>query len=307
MKTSHLAVILIIGSGFTTPLNTVKLEYVFKLGDEYIMKQITKQTIKQSIMGTEQNSENSYSGEMSFKVVEITNTGAKLETQFLSLKNRSKTTMGDVTMDSEGSEDNLQNKIIKSIVGKPFYIKLNKTGLVESVEDVENLWSGLDSVGLDENAINSTKQSFEQLLGKKSLKNSMEQAMVYYTEKKVRQGDVWTSTNEFPMDFPIQIDNTWNLADLGATTAKVNADGIFTTTDKEKAVNLPGGIQARVDLAGKQTMKANVHLDTGWPSDLHITSELKGKMILLAGAILQEDMEMPMQILTDTSYEITKK
>ena len=307
MKTSHLAVILIIGSGFTTPLNTVKLEYVFKLGDEYIMKQITKQTIKQSIMGTEQNSENSYSGEMSFKVIEITNTGAKLETQFLSLKNRSKTTMGDVTMDSEGSEDNLQNKIIKSIVGKPFYITLNKTGLVESVQDVENLWSGLDSVGLDENAINSTKQSFEQLLGKKSLKNSMEQAMVYYTEKKVRQGDVWTSTNEFPMDFPIQIDNSWNLADLGATTAKVNADGIFTTTDKEKAVNLPGGIQARVDLAGKQTMKANVHLDTGWPSDLHITSELKGKMTLLAGAILQEDMEMPMQILTDTSYEITKK
>ncbi|MBA4055901.1 MAG: hypothetical protein C0490_14400 [Marivirga sp.] len=307
MKTLHLAIILIIGSGFTAPVNMVKLEYAFRVGDEYTLTQITKQTINQSIMGTEQNGENMYSGEMNFKVVELTPSGARLETQFIALKNRSKTMMGDVTMDSEGSEDNMQNKIFKSMMKKSFFVTLNKTGVVENVEGAENLWSGLNTLGLDENTINSTKQSLEQLLGKNSLKNSVEQAMVYYTDRKVKQGDVWTSKNGFPMDFPIQIENSWNLVNLGTTTAKVSADGVFTTTDKQKAINLPGGIKAKVDLGGKQTMQANVNLDTGWPSDLHILSELKGKMILLAGGILQEDMEMPMQILTNTSYKITKK
>jgi hypothetical protein len=210
-------------------------------------------------------------------------------------------------MDSEGVEDNIQNKIFKSMMKKPFYVTLNKTGVVENVEGAENLWSGLNTLGLDECTITSTKQSLEQLLGKNSFKNSVEQAMVYYTDKKVKQGDVWTSKNGFPMDFPIQVENSWNLANLGTTTAKVNADGVFTTIDKEKAITLPGGLKARVDLGGKQVMQANINLDTGWPSDLHISSELKGKMILLAGGILQEDMEMPMQILTDTSYKITRK
>jgi Family of unknown function (DUF6263) len=307
MKAFFSVLLLILLSGFDSPLNVVKLEYVFKIGDEYSMKQTTKQIIKQSIMGTEQNGENMYSGEMNFKVTELTHTGAKLETQFLVLKNSSKTMMGDVTMDSEGSDENMQNKIFKSMMRKSFFIIMNRTGVVENVEGTENLWSGLNDLGLDEKTITTTKQSLEQLLGKSSLKNSVEQAMVYYTDKKVKVGDSWDSRNAFPMDFPIQIDNSWSLASLTTTTANVNAEGIYTTTDKDKTINLPGGIKAKVDLNGKQTMKANVFVKTGWPSDLHIVSELKGKMILMAGTVLQEDMEMPMQILTETSYKIDKK
>lgn len=307
MKTLILAFLTLAGFGLTLPVNVVKLEYSFKLGDEYRMTQTTRQTIKQSIMGTEQNGENNYSGEMTFKVVELTTNGAKLETQFLSLKNSSKTMMGDVVMDSEGPDNNEQNKVFRSMMKKPFFVMLNKSGLVEEVEGVENLWSGLTALGLDENTMKTTKQSLEQLLGKSSLKNSVEQAMVFYSDKKVKQGDTWTSKNGFPMDFPIEVDNSWNLAALNHTTATVNADGVFTTTDKGKPVNLPGGLKARVDLGGNQTMKASVDIKTGWPTDLHIVSELKGKMTLLAGGILQEDMDMPMQILTETSYKITKK
>lgn len=307
MKTLVLAFLTLAGFGLTLPVNVVKLEYSFRLGDEYRMTQTTRQTIKQSIMGTEQNGENHYSGEMTFKVVELTTNGAKLETQFLSLKNSSKTMMGDVVMDSEGPDNNEQNKVFRSMMKKPFFVTLNKSGLVEEVEGVENLWSGLTALGLDENTMKTTKQSLEQLLGKSSLKNSVEQAMVFYSDKRVKQGDTWTSKNGFPMDFPIEVDNSWNLAALNHTTATVNADGVFTTTDKGKPVNLPGGLKARVDLGGNQTMKASVDIKTGWPTDLHIVSELKGKMTLLAGGILQEDMDMPMQILTETSYKITKK
>lgn len=307
MKTIQFILFLILASGFMAPFNAVKLEYSFKVGDEYTMAQVTNQTIKQSIMGTEQKGENMYSNEMKFKVIAVTGTGAKLETQFLTLKNSSKTMMGDVTMDSEGPEENVQNKVFKSMMKKTFFITMAKTGIVENVEGAENLRSDIGSLGLDENTMTTMNQLLEQLLGKSSLKNSFEQAMVYYTDKKVKQGDTWNSKNDLPMDFPIQVDNSWLLVSLTSAIANVNAEGIYTTTDKEKTIVLPGGFKAKVDLNGKQAMKSTVNVKTGWPSDLQIHSELKGKMILLAGGVLPEDMEVPMEIVTETSYKIVKK
>lgn len=305
MKAIHFISLLIFTSGFTT-FNAVKLEYSFKVGDEYSMTQITKQTMKQTIMGTEQKGENMYTGSMTFKVTALTATGARLETQFITLKNSSKTMMGDASMDSEGPQEDVQNKVIRSMMKKSFFVTMNKTGTVEKVEGTENLWSGMSALGLDENTLATTKQSLVQLLSENSLKNSFEQAMVYYTDKKVKQGDTWNSKNDFPMDFPILVDNSWSLVSLTGTTAKVNADGIYTTTDKEKTIVLPGGFKAKVDLNGKQSMKSNVNVKTGWPSDLHIQSELMGKMILLAGGVIPEDMEVPMEISTETSYKIVK-
>ena len=258
-------------------------------------------------MGTEQLGENIYSGEMNFKVIELTSTGARLETKFLTLKNSSKTIMGEMAMDSEGSDENVQNKIFKSMMGKTFFITLSKTGAVEDVEGAENLWSGMGSLELDEKTLAAMKQTLEQLLGKNSLKNSFEQAMVYYSDKKVKQGDTWSSINTFPMDFPIQVNNEWSLVSLEGSAAKVNATGVYSTTDKDKIISLPNGIKAKVDLGGSQRMNANVNVKTGWPSDLKLTSELKGKMILLAGGMIPQDMDVPMEIKTETTYKIIRK
>ncbi len=258
MKTASFVFLLTILSAYASPFKGVKLEYRFVLGDDYTMTQVTRQTIKQIIMGTEQGGENAYSGEMNFKVIEITSSGARLETQFLKLKNSSKTVMGDVTMDSEGAEDNPQNKVFKTMMKKPFVITMNKAGIVENVEGAENLWSGMDDLGLDEATLNTMKQTLEQLLGENSLKNSFEQAMVFYADKNVSKGDTWDSKNAFPMEFPIVVNNSWILSEVSGSTAKVDAEGIYTTIDKEKPINLPNGIKAKIDLKGKQSIRSNV-------------------------------------------------
>ncbi len=294
-------------AAFTTPVNEVKLEYIFKVGDAYTWTQLTKQTIKQSIMGMEQNAETEYAGEITFKVVALTATGAKLEATFIKLKNGSKSAAGEMVMDSEGAEDNMQNKLFKSLMNKPFYILMSKRGVIERVEEIENLWTDLGSLGLDEAAAQSMKQSMDQVLGKDALKGSFEQAFIAYPDKKVKQGETWSSTTNAPMSFPIQTENTWNLASLSGATAKINADGIFTTTDKEKTMNLPGGMKAKTDLSGKQLMKSNVDVKTGWPTTLDVISELKGTMTLLAGGMIPEDMTIPMEILSESTYKIVKK
>jgi hypothetical protein len=103
------------------------------------------------------------------------------------------------------------------------------------------------------------------------------------------------------------VENTWMLAGTAKTNANLTADGIFTTTDKEKTLTLPGGLKAKIDLNGKQALKSNVDIKTGWPTDIGVLSELKGTMTLLAGGVIPEDMEVPMEILTETTFKIVKK
>jgi hypothetical protein len=144
------------------------------------------------------------------------------------------------------------------------------------------------------------------MLSKSALKSNVEQAMVYYTDRYVKPGDSWTSKNEFPMDFPIQVYNSWSLTKVTDAKASVSANGIYATTDREKVLTLPNGMKAKVDLNGTQSMEASVSTKTGWPTALSIFSKLKGKMVLLAGGLLPMDMDIPMEILTETQYTIVK-
>jgi hypothetical protein len=307
MKTISLISFVVVAFGFSLYPTAVKLEYVFKIGDEYIMSQSTKQVLRQTIMGTEQKGENEYTGDMKLKVKEVTVEGARIEMQFIKLKSKSVTVLGEVLMDSEGDIEQVQNKMVKAMMNKPFTVTANKFGQIVNVEGAENLWADLSSVNLDDRAVVTAKQTLEQFMDNSALKSNIKQAMVRYSESKVKEGDKWNSITELPLDFPIKVDNSWSLLTVDGGTAKVNADGIFTTTDKERTIDLPNGIKAKVDLNGAQQLRSNVNVKTGWATDLIIHSELKGKMILLAGGMLPENMDVPMEIITDTSYKITKK
>jgi hypothetical protein len=307
MKIIRFALLLLVASAFTLPPADVKLEYAFKVGDEYTWLQYTKQTIKQSVMGMEQNTETAYDGEFKLKVVELTATGAKIEAQFITLKNTMKTAAGEMIMDSQGTDDKMETKIFKAMMNKPFYLLMNKKGVIENVEGVENLWSGFKDIGLDANQVTAMQQSMEQMMGKNSLKGSFEQAFVTYPDTKIKQGDTWKVKSGVPLNFPLLIENTWSFAGMASNTANLTADGTFTTTDKEKVINLPGGLRSKVDLSGKQAMKTNVDIKSGWPTDLNVNSELKGKMIILTGGAITENMEIPMEIFTETTFKIVKK
>jgi hypothetical protein len=297
----------LLASAFSFPLPDVKLEYTFKVGDEYTWTQSSKQKIKQSIMGMEQSTETVYDSQLKLKVVSLTATGAKFETSFTKMKNTVKSPMGDMIMDSDGTPDAKENKIFKAMMNKTFYLTMNKRGVVENIEGVENLWSGFSGLGLTEAEAATLQQSMEQMLGKNSLKGTFEQAFVTYPDKKVKPGDTWTTQIGAPMSFPLRTDNTWSLVDINATTANLKADGVFVTTDKEKTMSLPGGIKAKVDLSGNQAIKAKANPKTGWPTDLSVMSEVKGKMIILAGGMVPEDMEVPMEISSEGTFTIVKK
>jgi hypothetical protein len=63
-------------------------------------------------------------------------------------------------------------------------------------------------------------------------------------------------------------------------------------------------MQAKVDLNGRQMTKGTVDLKSGWPSKMEVISEIKGKMTLLAGGMIPEDTDVPMEILSESTFTI---
>ncbi len=304
MKALRLVVLVFIACAFTNTAKEVKLEYIFKVGDVHEWIQTTKQTITQSVPGAGEMSVNvSLDGAMQLKVVALTPTGAKVETTYSKIKMLMKMPMGDVTMDSEGGDDTIQNKLMKTMTKKPFYIFMNKQGIIEKVEGTENLYSGVSELGMEPAAADQAKQSLQQAMSEQSIKASIEMSLMQYPTAKVKTGDTWKNTISTALNFPMQINNTWTFEKLEGTVASIVSDGVIVTIDKDKPTTI-NGMQAKVDLGGRQMTKGTVDLKSGWPSKMEVLSEIKGKMTLLAGGMVPQDMDVPMEILSESTFTI---
>lgn len=288
---------------------SIKFEYVFKPGDQYEWTQTTKQIIKQNIMGTDQVIENNIVGVIVLKVSTVTAGGATVEAQYKSLSMRMKMpgSTAEQVMDSQGDTAKAENKIMKALVEKPFTLTISKLGVIEKIDGEENLWSDFSSLKLSEQQIQSMKASLEQNLNEASLKSSFEMIFINYPDKKIKTGDSWKTKTVAGSNFPLVTENNWTFTNLAGDVATVSGAGIISTSDKEKIVSLPSNMKSKFDLGGTQKTTSTINTKTGWSSEIIIASEIKGTMKLLAGGMIPQDMDIPMQIITDTNCKLIKK
>lgn len=292
---------------FTFPVSDVSLKYTFKEGDTYEFAQTSNQTIKQTVPGAgEMTTEVVSTGSLIFKVVEVTSMGAKLEAQYTKLKIDTKGPMS-MTMDSEGSSEEMPSKIIKALMNKPFYFTMTTQGVVEKTENTENIYSGLNTLGLDEQTLATTKQTFKQTINDANLKALIETGLITYPQGKIKAGASWKSINGVAVNFPMKTENTWNLKRVDGDVASIDSDGVLSNADSEKVMSLPNGLKAKTNLNGKQATKSKVDIRNGWPTETKVLSEIKGTMTILAGGMVPSDMEIPMEILTESTFTVLKK
>lgn len=287
----------------------VTLQYKFKTGDEFEYVQRSKQNAVQTLPGMgEMKMDGALGGTMQLKIKGVDEKGtARIEAQYSKLKMVTNSFIMSMSMDSEGSQEEDGNKIMKAMTGKPFFFSLTKTGKVEGVEGVENLYSGLSSLDLDADVVSKAQKTLKQTINDKSIKTLLENGLVSYPESSVKAGDSWNTSSIQAVNFPMTIENTWTLKSSEANTALVVCNGNLKTIDKEKINNLVNGMKSKSDLNGTQTMNANVDVKSGWPKEVKIVSDLKGTMTLLAGGMIPQDMEIPMTVKIETDYAIRKK
>lgn len=308
MKSIGFIFLLLLGAAFTTIPKDTTLEYKFNVGDIYEIQQETQQAIKQTIPGMgEMTIDTKISGAMSIKVTAKTATGAKTEFSFLKIKMEMKSAQGTVTLDSDGDQNNPMNKVMKVFTAKPFIMIMSKNGTIEKIENAEEVAAGLGQLGLDEGTLAMAKQSLSQYLNETSLKSSIETGFVQYPSTgKTSVGGTWKTSLRGPGIIPTQFDNTWTLAKVEGDLAQLTSDATITSVDKDKEITL-SGYKAKSDLSGQQAIKSKIDLKSGWPTEIKSMSEYKGNITILAGGQIPEDMVIPMEISSESSFVFVKK
>ncbi|MBS1488124.1 MAG: hypothetical protein JST43_11110 [Bacteroidetes bacterium] len=307
MKKSLFLVAVVALCSFTSPDKEKQFQYTFKKGDVYEITQMSMVTQHIVVAGMDQNIETNIQGGMRMKTIELIGNSGKFEIEFTSLSLKMKSPGMD--MNSDGDTTNQANKMmgkaIRLMVGKKFNFTLTKNGVVESVENTENLWSGME--GKDP-AMAQMKASLEQSFGKSSLKRSFEGMFVLYPENKIKTGSTWKNTAPTGNGMlPTEVANEYTLQSVTEPTATIVSDGQIFTSDSTKVISLQQGLRATASLKGRQVIKTTVSAASGWPEVSKSYSEVKGKMILLAGGQIPEDMPMQMEIKTEGEYTLKKK
>jgi hypothetical protein len=293
---------------FSSPPKEIKLQYLFKRGDVFELSQTTSQKIKQTIVGINQNTEAMASGVTRFKVLEIVPSGAKFEIEYLKMSMNLRLPMTELIMDSQGDSSQAATKVIRAMMGKKFNFTLSADGAVSAIENIDNLWSGMLAIkGVTDVQLKQIRQSLEQSFGKNSFKGSLEQALPYYPENKVRSGSSWKNKVGVGMSFPIEVENTWTLQSFTEDQALIGSEGRVNTFDSTKIIPLPGGVKATFNLQGRQVTKNRINRATGWPQEGKTHSEIKGKMTLQPGGMIPTNVSVPMEILAESSFVFVKK
>lgn len=287
----------------------VDLRYQFRIGDQYECLQQTAQTSKQTFPGMgDMGMEGVVNGAMSMKVVELLPSGsARFEAFYTKLKIATSSMLLNMSMDSEGDQEEDSHRLMKAMMNQSFHFVMNRSGKVEKVEGTDNLYAKLSATGVDEDVIEKTKKTLSQTLNDNSLKAILTNGFIYYPGKNVSQGHSWKTENDLMMTFPMKVESTWTLAKLEGKTANILSDARMINSDKEKVLSLPNGMKAKSDLNGKQSIDGTVNVQTGWPTEVKVKSELKGTMTLLAGGFIPQDMILPTQMVINTTYTIRKK
>jgi hypothetical protein len=308
MKTVRFICLFLVAAAFTFAPASTTLEYKFKVGDVYEVNHTAKQSVKQTIPGmgemlTDTESATNYR----IKITEKTTTGAKAEITIFKIKVDTKSPMvGNISLDSEGDQTSPFNKILKSVTATTVVGYISKTGAVEKFEGVEKYEEGVKALGLDDATMAAGKQIVDQFASEKSLRGNLQMTLVQYPATKVKVGDTWKTSLAAPMNFPAEIANTWTLSNIEGTMASVDSDGTLTTTDKEKEF-MVSGFKARADMNGRVATKGKADTTTGWATEVKGVSELKGTIILISGPGISEAIDIPTEIVTETSQTVTKK
>ena len=306
MKKIFAFAVILLTCAFSNPPKELQLRYQFKKGETFEWAQTSAITQHIVVAGQDQNVETGVKATMLMKTMEVKAGTAKFEIEYSSIVMKMKTQMGDMSMDSEGDTSKVFNKIMAALKGKKFNFTLTKNGVVESVDNIENLWSGLSKLSQDPVVAQMTGQ-IEKSFGKASFKRSIESGFVYYPEQKLQTGSTWKRTSDIGMELPLQITNNWTLESVTEPTAVIVSDGEILTTDSTKVIQMYGQFKATSNLKGRQVTKSTISTSNGWPQTCKSYSEIKGKMMLLAGGQIPEDMPMQMEMTTETESTIKKK
>lgn len=270
-------------------------------GKEYKQIMNSKATIIQQINGQKMNMTMTIIGTMTFLVKDISESNFIIDTKFEKLSMSMQMPQGTIDFSSEKNDPNdIFSAVLSAMKNKTFEVKMNKTGKITEVNNVEALW---------ETAINQFEQISEmqkeqikaqimKAYGGKAVKGNIEMVTAIFPDQPVNKGDKWTINTELESGMSAKMITNYEFTELTSDYALINGNSIIETADKDAYIE-SNGMPVKYNLTGSMLSEIKVDKNTGWIIEAKIHQEIKGDAFIKENPQVPNGMKIPMTMINE--------
>lgn len=279
------------------------LEYQFKAGDQFQIKQHSQEDTYLNLDGVEQRTTNQLDDTMLLTVASVNSAQATLEATYkqISLLSSSRDQSVYVNTNTDGKD--VYNRLFKAMTGKKFTIIMQPNGIISSISGLNSIFDEMVANARVKNSEREILKKFlESQFGPEALKVSLALILPYYPSTPVQVNGTWTNrlyTNGF---YNAHTDNYWKMTYGDKYTINLTNQAQFAT-DSSQIVDLGGGQKGYVDLTGTVQGQYMIDPSSGWPSMCITHTELKGNYVYINPANGQKKIQVPVRVVKDASFQ----
>lgn len=275
-----------------------------KLDSTYYMSSNANLTITEQIPGQTMVITTIMSCRVAHKVTAIRDSVYELEVAYKSFNMHMDLPGGksvDIRTDDANSNQ-VVNKIMRTMLDKPFTVTINNRGKVLAIKNSQNLYSGMlsslpDTLSAEKKA--QFKAQMEQSLGEKSFKNTFQDAFAVLPDANVNLNDHWSAITNLESTISVQIKNTYTLQRITNNEYMIHGDAVVTSPDSPEYKQINGIPMRYIDLSGSSTTDIELDKTTGWVTKEKVTRLVKGTMDIKDNPQVPGGVKFPMTVNAD--------
>lgn len=284
-----------------------RLELNLTKGETYTQQMASSMSILQTINGQEVKTNMSVHGNMTYKVIDIQNSVYEIEVRYESLA--LKMSMPGGTMEFS-SEKNDANDILSTLLGvmknKPFLVKMTKTGKVNEVKNIENLFSDMFSKTptLNEMQQQQIRQQLMQAYGEQAFKGNLEMCSAIFPDSTVTKGDKWVIKTKLESGMAANMETSYELKETEDTFYIISGISKIATADKDAYIQ-SNGMPLKYDMTGTMTSEIKINRKTGWVIESKTSQTIQGTAQIKDNPQMPGGMSIPMTM--NNEMTVTEK
>jgi hypothetical protein len=275
-----------------------------KLDSTYYMSTNANLTVTEQIPGQTMVITTIMSCRVAHKVTAIRDSVYELEVAYKSFNMHMDLPGGksvDIRTDDANSNQ-LVNKVMRTMLDKPFIVTINNRGKVLDIKNSQNLYSEMlsslpDSVSAQKRE--QFKAQMEQALGEKSFKTTFQDAFAVLPDVKVDINDHWSATTNLESTVSVQIKNTYTLQRITNKEYMIHGDAVVNSPDSPEYKQVNGIPMRYIHLSGSSTTDIELDKTTGWVNKEKVTRLVKGTMDVKDSPQVPGGVKFPMTVNAD--------
>ncbi|PTN08673.1 hypothetical protein C8N47_10728 [Mangrovibacterium marinum] len=275
-----------------------------EVGHSYTTQSVSVGTISQEMMGQDIQIDLEVVAAMSFKVLEESAAGYKLDVQYTSMVMKMKMPQMEKTFSSETPEaaDPLSGMLAK-MTDKSFQLVLSKKGEVLGVKDLDVLMNeAIDALGdLPEAQKQQLQKQLGDSYGENAFRGNMGSMLTIFPAKPVAVGESWSSELKLDAGMAMNLAMTYTYDGEQGDYYLVSGQGSLSTPELGATVE-SNGMAMSFEMTGSMSSHLKIDKKTGWVMAGTAEQTIDGKATIAGNDQMPEGMEIPMKMKTTTSY-----